>query len=124
MKSLKVLLASGLAVAGIGLVVSATTPANATSYTYYVRQSGGQSVAANGGNSGQVYAYCDTGDTATGGGLIVNSISDSDYNDVEMSQSFPVESSGVAFGWATSATNEESASRTIYTYVNCVHTDV
>jgi hypothetical protein len=95
----------------LGFSVANTGSADATTYTYYVNQGGGQSTAANGGNSGQVYAFCETGDVATGGGLIVNSFSDSDYNQVQISQSFPVESGGTAFAWAVSATNNEAAVR-------------
>lgn len=116
---------AALATVGVGALLTggafALAPgASATTYTYYYAQSSGQSVAANGGNSDQVTVFCNTGDSVTGGGLIVNSTSASDYNDVEISQSFPT-LSGSTGGWIASATNEEAAARTVYVYAMCAH---
>lgn len=120
MKRRYAIAATAALLAGAGLFAT-TGSASATSYTYYVVDSGGQSVAASGGNSGQVYATCTSGDYATGGGLLVSVVSDSQYDEVTMSQSFPVYSGTTATGWAASATNNESAARTIHVYANCVH---
>lgn len=107
---------------GAGVAVMAGN-ASATTYTYYVVDAGGQNVSGSGGNSGIMQAQCTSGDQATGGGVMVNFLSDSDYDQVVMTQSAPLYSGSTAYGWTATVTNNEGATRNIHTYVNCVHTE-
>jgi hypothetical protein len=93
-------------------------PAGA-SYTFYDNESGNITV-----NPGQIEAAsvdCNSGDTATGGGVLQNYGIAGPSPDMTVIQSFPLESSGQAFGWRGDYYNSDSVSHQFVAYVDCAH---
>lgn len=85
--------------------------------TYYVNESTNTNVSASSQATASV--DCNTGDVATGGGVLQNFISEPSP-DLVVLQSFPVESSGSAFGWSGTYYNSSGSTLQFVVYVDCV----
>jgi hypothetical protein len=105
--------------ASVGAVIALSGPVAHAATTYYVNESSLTTVGSDSQNSASV--DCNTGDVATGGGVLQNYDTEASP-DMVVIQDFPVESGGSAFGWRGDYYNSDSTSHEFVTYVDCVST--